>query len=134
MIVEAAKSEDGVSNQYIPDKIVFESTNSLVKKAEDILTSDSFSFQIGKVVTTSVMFLETQQIVSSWSENGYIAVDGETATTLAVAQRFEAEAVSLLTCSDNLALGDNFYEAHEDRELAEESAFERIQNLALQLS
>lgn len=134
LIVQEAKAEDGVSNQYIPNKVIFESTETLVRKAKDILTSESFSFQLGKVVTTSAMFLETEQIVKSWSDNGYIAVDGETATTLAVAQKFGAEAISLLTCSDNLAQGDNFYESHEERELAEEVAFERIQNLALQLS
>jgi purine-nucleoside phosphorylase len=134
LIVQAAKAEEGVSNQYFSDRNIFNSSEVLVKKAEVILTSESFPFQLGNVVTTSAMFLETHKIISSWNHQGYIGVDGETSTTLAVAQKFGAEAISLLTCSDNLALGDNFYETCSDREDSIEVAFERIQNLALQLS
>jgi hypothetical protein len=31
-------------------------------------------------------------------------------------------------------LGDNYYESNENRNAAEEAAFERIQNLALELA
>ncbi len=134
LLVQAAKAEDGVSNQYFPDQVIFKSSDALVAEARKILTSESFPFQIGNVVTTSAMFLETHKTVSLWDKQGYIGVDGETSTTLAVAQKFGAEAISLLTCSDNLALGDNFYETSANRVDLEETAFERIQKLALQLS
>lgn len=134
LIVQAAKAEDGVSNQYSPNQVIFKSSDALVNEAQKILTTESFPFQIGKIVTTSTMFLETHETVNLWNQHGYIGVDGETSTTLAVAQKFGAEAISLLTCSDNLALGDNVYESSDARDALEETAFERIQNLALQLS
>lgn len=134
LIVQSAKAEDGVSNQYFPNQTIFKSSDVLVQSAKEILSSESFPYQVGHVVTTSAMFLETQKIVNQWNQEGYIGVDGETATTLSVAQRFGAEAVSLLTCSDNLALGDNIYESDNDRQNKEATAFERTQKLALQLS
>lgn len=134
LIVSEAKSEDGVATQYFPEQNLFSSTTRLVSEAERVLQAESFPYQIGKLVSTSAMFLETEKTVEAWASEGIIGVDGETATTFAVAQKFGAEAVSLLTCSDNLAMGDNIYEAAEGRFALEEKAFERIQNLALQIA
>lgn len=134
LVVTSAKAEDGVSNQYFSDRSEFASTSTLVENAKRILNSESFPYRTGKVVTTSVMFLETTEIVNSWAKSGCLGVDGETATTLAVAEKFGAEAVSLLTCSDNLAQGDNVFEADSLRSESEELALTRIQNLALELA
>ena len=80
------------------------------------------------------MFLETEQVVKNWQAQNYLGVDGETATTFAEAERYGAESISLLTCSDNIALGDTFYNSDSDRFALEEDAFEKIQNLAWELS
>jgi len=134
LIVQSAMSEDGVSDQYFPDQSEFFSSPALVAEAQKILNAEKFPYQPGKIITTSAMFLETERAVQAWSDKGFIGVDGETATTLAVASKFGAECISLLTCSDNLALGDNYYEVDSKREVAEASAFEKIQNLALRLA
>lgn len=134
LVVQSAKAEDGVSNQYFPEQSIFKSSDVLVERAQQILASELFPFQTGNIVTTSAMFLETQKMIYHWNKEGFIGVDGETAATLSVAQKFDAETISLLTCSDNLALGDNFYESDDERENRVIAAFERIQNLALQLS
>jgi purine-nucleoside phosphorylase len=134
LIVSSAKSEDGVSTQYFPTENEFSSSKGLVSHAVEILKKENFPHQVGKIVSTSAMFLETGDVVKKWNTQGYVGVDGETATTIAVAAKFHAESISLLTCSDNLALGDNYYESNENRNAAEEAAFERIQNLALELA
>jgi purine-nucleoside phosphorylase len=90
--------------------------------------------KIGEVVSTSAMFLETSSIVEQWASEGFIGVDGETATTFAVAKKFGADAVGLLTCSDNLALGHNFWETSDGAEDAEDQAIDHIRELALSLA
>ena len=80
------------------------------------------------------MFLETHKTVAVWADQGFVGVDGETATTLAVAEKFGAEAIALLTCSDNLALGDNVWETGEEAEKAEKDAVDRIHQLAVDLA
>ena len=134
LVVTGAKAEDGVSTQYWPDRNSFSASMALVEKAQFLLTEKSQPYKIGPVVTTSAMFLETEKTVSAWQKDGYWGVDGETATTFAVAEKFGAESISLLTCSDNLALGDTFYNSDVDRFNLEENAFEKIQSLALELS
>jgi purine-nucleoside phosphorylase len=134
LIVTSAKSEDGVATQYYPGQNEFNSSGRLVSIAKEKLSSDKFPFRCGKIVSTSAMFLETQQVISDWQSQGCIAVDGETAATIAVAEKFNAEVISLLTCSDNLVMGDNLYEVDQRRMELEETAFEKIQYLALDLA
>jgi len=134
LVAHSARAEDGVASQYFPNKSVFASSPNLVSKAIEIMKREKFPHQVGNVISTSAMFLETTAVVNKWNEQGYIGVDGETATTLAVASKFNAESISLLTCSDNLALGNTFYDADETRQSLEDKAIERIQNVSLELA
>jgi len=134
LLVKSAKSEDGVSTQYFPNELEFFPGNNLFNKAEMLLKEKKYLYKTGSIVTTSAMFLETQNVVKNWQSNNYIGVDGETATTFAVAQKFGAEAISILTCSDHVALGDTLFNSDDDRSNLEEEAFGKIQNLALALS
>lgn len=115
LVVSSAKSEDGVATQYFPNENEFSSSKGLVSQAVEILKKENFPHQVGKIVSTSAMFLETDDVVKKWNAQGFVGVDGETAATFAVAAKFHAESISLLTCSDNLALGDNYYESNENR-------------------
>jgi len=77
LIVTEAKMEDGVSNAYIPGR-------SSVKADEELITR-AYQYVTGSVLSTSAPFLETEKIVQSWSLDGHIGVDMESAVTLAVA-------------------------------------------------
>lgn len=134
LIVSRAKGEDGVSSAYLPGQMHYEADPTLVSRAETFLDKKHFRYRVGEVVSTSAMFLETSARVEKWASEGLVGVDGETAATFAVARKFRAEAIGLLTCSDNLILGDNFWEMTKEREHAEDTALERIRELALALS
>jgi purine-nucleoside phosphorylase len=134
VLVTSAKAEDGVANQYISGVEEFHSSTLLLSRAEKLITQQNYPYKKGRIVSTSAMFLETSEVVKKWQNEGFIGVDGETATTLAVAQKFNAEAISVLTCSDNLALGDNYYESNTELDEAQDKALEIIQALTLQLA
>lgn len=55
-------------------------------------------------------------MVSKWAQNGFLGVDIERATTLAVAKIFNKKAIGLLNLSDHLIQGDTVYSYTEDRE------------------
>lgn len=134
LVVAEALSEDGVTSQYFPKQNRFQSSESLVEKSVDFLKQRSVPFQVGKVVSTSAMFLETNDLVKFWAEGDLVGVDGETSTTLAIASKFGAESISLLTCSDNLSLGHNLYEQACITEKSQDAALGQIQNLAFELA
>lgn len=113
VVASAVWGDDGVSDQYLPGKKLYYPTSMLVNTVIDYLNSERFAYQKGSIISTSAIFLETYEKAKMWAQQGFIGVDGETATTLAVAEKFNAEAISLLTCSDNLIAGDNLYERNE---------------------
>lgn len=133
LLVESAKAEDGVSSQYFPARNTFGASEKFLSRAESVLRKQNHVFKKGSVVTTSAMFLETEQIVKNWQSQNYLGVDGETATTFAVAEKFGAESISLLTCSDHIGIGDTFFNSDLERALQEEGAFGKIQNVAWEL-
>lgn len=134
LLVDKAYSEDGVSNQYWSDRNIFLPDDLLFRKTQSLLSSQDYPYKIGSIVTTSAMLLETKESISAWQKQGLWGVDGEIATTFAIAEKYNAKAISLLTCSDNLALGDTFYNNDENRLSLEEDAFEKIQNIAFEIA
>ncbi|MGR9522445.1 hypothetical protein ACSS31_01295 [Priestia megaterium] len=58
----------------------------------------------------------------------------ETATTLAIAHKFNKRAVGLLNLSDLLLHGDTVYSYTKDRELIESETDKAIRDVALYLS
>lgn len=89
---------------------------------------------MGSVLTTSSMLLETKEMVSEWSVNGHYGVEMETATTLAVAKKFNKKAIGLLNLSDHIIKGDTLYSYTKDREFIEAKTDEKIRDIALHLS
>jgi uridine phosphorylase len=55
----------------------------------------------GRIYTTSALFAEGEQEIESWYQQGYAAVDMETATTFAVAEYFGMDRLSILYGFDN---------------------------------
>ncbi len=80
------------------------------------------------------MLMETTELVEDWSKKGFIGVDMETATTFAVARKYNRRAVGLLNLSDHLIQGETFYSRIADYEQIEERTDKRIREIALYLS
>lgn len=73
-------------------------------------------------------------MVEDWHNSGYMSVDMETATTLAVARSFGMDAVSMLVVWDELLRGRSFLDPLEpDHQRAFDSAYSDLFAIALQL-
>lgn len=133
-IVAEAGMQDGVSQFYLPNQEVVKANEELVNEAREYCEMKGYSYSIGSVISTSAMLLETYEMVSGWANKGYIGVDMETATTLAIANKFNKKAIGLLNLSDHIIKGDTLYSYTEEREALEIETDEKIRNVALYLS
>ncbi|MCJ7842403.1 uridine phosphorylase [Lederbergia sp. NSJ-179] len=133
-IVTAAVMEDGVSHWYLPNEKTVYADEMLVEKAVKYCEEKNYKYITGTVFSTGAIMAETGGLAKEWANQGYIGVDMETATTFAVAKRFNKKAVSLLNLSDHISKGDTLYSNNEDRGILEERTDERIREIALHLS
>jgi purine-nucleoside phosphorylase len=133
-IVNEAEMQDGVSHFYLPENNLVKSDERLVNFAIDYCEKKGYKYVVGSVHSTSAMFLETPEMIKEWSLNGHMGVDMETATTLAVAKKFNKKAIGLLNLSDHLIQGDTLYSYIEERELIEAETDKKIKDLALYLT
>ncbi|QDP41061.1 phosphorylase family protein [Radiobacillus deserti] len=134
LIVTAAEMKDGVSNWYLPSSNIVQSDPILVDAAVKFCEEKGYKYKKGTIFTTGAIMVETEKMVQDWAANGHVAVDMETATTLAVASYFNKQAIAILNLSDHLIKGDTFYHENRDREKIEDETDQKIKELALHLA
>jgi uridine phosphorylase len=98
---------DGVTGIYT-DEPEIPSSASWSDRVEAALTSRSIRVHRGPTVTWPTLFNQPLEQVRHWQDEGRLAVDMETATTFAVAARFDVPAVSMLVAWDELQSGRTF--------------------------
>jgi purine-nucleoside phosphorylase len=125
---------DGVSHWYLPNQQTVQSDRELIEAAVSFCKDKGYSYVTGTVFTTGAIMVETREMVQEWAKHGHIGVDMETATTLAVAAKFNKKAIGLLNLSDHIIKGDTFYSPNEIREEVKKKTDEKIRELALYLS
>lgn len=133
-IVTQAEMQDGVSHWYLPNQTIVKADENLVNTAIEYCEKKCYSYSTGSVISTSAMLLETLEMINGWASNGHVGVDMETATTLAIAKKFNKRAIGLLNLSDHLIQGDSLYSYTKEREELEAETDEKIRDLALYLS
>ncbi|MDL0434307.1 MULTISPECIES: uridine phosphorylase [unclassified Niallia] len=133
LIVTEAKMDDGVSAAYLPGCETVTSDEELAMRAIEFCQKKNYKYVTGSVLSVSTPYLETEKMVLAWSTAGHLGVDMESAVTLAVANKFNKKAVSLLNLSDHLLKGDTFYSYSKEREAKEAEIDERIRDIALYL-
>ena len=89
-----------------------------VAHAQDWLTQRGHTTYTGAHLTWPSLFAQDAALVQSWHEAGYLAVDMETATTLAVSRYFGMAALSMLVVWDDLTRGRSFLGSIERRRVA----------------
>ncbi|MBO8171744.1 MAG: uridine phosphorylase [Bacillaceae bacterium] len=134
LIVTAAEMGDGVSHWYLKEEKIVKSDRELVEAAINFCEEKGYRYTTGTVFTTSAIMMETRDVVQKWAEKGHIGVDMETATTLAVARRFNKKAVGILNLSDHIITGDTFYSSNGKRDEIKKKTDDRIRELALYLA
>jgi purine-nucleoside phosphorylase len=91
-----------------------------VEQAAAMLAARAIAVHQGPSVTWPTLFNQPLARVDEWHRDGYLGVDMETATTLAVARSFQIDAVSMLVAWDELRSGRSFLDPLPE---AEASAF-----------
>lgn len=88
----------------------------------------------GLHLTTSSLFMQPEDAVTRWQENGYLGVDMETSAVYSAARHFGMEAVSLLFAWDELLRGRTWNDPFpEDERLRQEEANAATFKVALSL-
>jgi purine-nucleoside phosphorylase len=134
LIVTGAYMEDGVSHWYMPNEKMVYADSELVDAGILYCEEKGYSYKTGTVFSTSAMLMETSGMVKDWTNEGHLGVDMETATTFAVAKKFDKKAIGLLNLSDHIISGDTFYSRHKNYEELEDETDRRIRELALYLA
>ena len=99
-----ARCGEGASQYYLPGKPEIEASSDLIS---NIPVASKVFVHKGPIWTTSALLAEGIAEVNSWRDQGYIAVDMETASTFAVAEYFGMQRISLLFVFDNPCQGDH---------------------------
>lgn len=133
-IVTEAGMQDGVSQWYLPGQHLVKADETLVDETINYCEKKGYGYSVGRIMSTSVMLLETIDTVKDWASNGFLGVDMETATTLSIARKFNKKAIGLMNLSDHLIHGDTLYSYTKEREEIEAETDEKIRDVAMHLS
>jgi purine-nucleoside phosphorylase len=132
-IADRAYCGEGAAQYYKPDgKWVAGSLGLLQSRTLSGLSTGDY--RTGAIYTTAALLAEGEKDVEQWFQEGFAAVDMETAATYAVAEHFGMDRLSILYAFDNprrrehLLLSDS---AKDDRRAA---ANARMKELALNLA
>lgn len=105
---------EGAAKYYLPDKHKFNASPDMQRQAAKLVRS-SWPYHTGVVFTTSALLAEGKPEMEGWREDGYVAVDMESATTFAVAKSFGMKRLALLFVFDNPLYGDSLVDTDEER-------------------
>lgn len=100
----------------------------LFKKAIRIAEEKSIPIKAGNVLTSDTFYADDFYDYRLWAEFGVLCVEMETAALYTVAAKYNVDALSILTISDNLVTGQRT--TAEERE----TSFKDMINIALQLA
>lgn len=133
VVPDEAVCEEGIARIYgAGESVVADAGWS--DRARAVLTDRGHTAHGGKHLTWYSLFAQNAVMVEEWHSAGYVSVDMETATTLAVARHFGMHAVSMLVVWDELLRGRSFLDPLEpDHQTAFDSAYSDLFAVALQL-
>jgi len=133
IVPDDAACEEGVARIYGSGDLV-QSDPQVSDTARAFLANRDHVVHGGTNLTWFSIFAQSGGMVEEWHEAGYLSVDMETATTLAVAQHFGMAAVSMLVVWDELMRGRSFLDPLEPAHQAEfDRSYEAIFAAALDL-
>jgi uridine phosphorylase len=121
---------DGVAPHYVASGLIASSEPWSVRAAEE-LERRGIRTQPGPSVTWPTLFNQPVARVREWQDEGYLGVDMETATTLAVAAYFGVAAISMLVAWDEVLSGRSFLDPLPDDQAA---AFARSEDAIFEVA
>ena len=133
VVPDEAICSEGIARLYGAGESVGADTRWSAR-ARSVLTERGHQTHGGTHLTWHSIFAQNGSMVEAWHAAGYVSVDMETATTLAVAQSFGVPAVAMLGVWDELLLGRSFLDPlAANHQRAFDSAYSDLFAVALQL-
>jgi uridine phosphorylase len=90
--------------------------------------------RVGAIYTTGALLAEGMDDVERWFQEGFAAVDMETATTYAVAEHFGMERLSLLYAFDNPRQREHLLLSDADKDVRRAAGNARMRELVFDLA
>lgn len=133
VVPDQAVCEEGVARMYgSGDRVQADPQWS--ERARARLTKRDHIVHGGTHLTWYSIFAQDGRMVEIWHEAGYLSVDMETATTLAVARHFDMAAVAMLVVWDELLRGRSFLDPLTScQQLEFDRSYEAVFAAALEL-
>jgi purine-nucleoside phosphorylase len=78
---------------------------SLLQAACDAAKARSIPVKVGSILSTDLFYHDDPDYWRLWADHGILALEMETAAIYTLAAKFQANALSILTVSDNLCTG-----------------------------
>ena len=131
-VAERAYCGEGAAQYYKPDgKWVVGSIRLLQSKT--LARLNGGDYHLGSIYTTAALFAESAKDVEQWFQEGFAAVDLETAATYAVAEHFGMERLAILFAFDNPRRQEHLLLSDAEKDARRSAADERLKRLALEL-
>ena len=132
-IAERAYCGEGAAQYYKRDgKWVTGSVGLLQCKA--FAGMHDGDYRLGSIYTTAALFAESATDVEQWFQEGFAAVDMETAATYAVAEHFGMERLAILYAFDNPRRQEHVLLCDAVKDARRAAADGRMKRLALELA
>jgi uridine phosphorylase len=119
VIATEAGCGEGAVECYLPGTTSLRGSERLVSQAG--AAAGDFPCHIGPIWTTAALLAEGMADLQRWQDDGYLAVDMETASTFGVAEWAGMDRVSILSVFDNPLKGDHLGLEAVDKEAAREA-------------
>lgn len=132
-IADPAYCGEGAAQYYKTDgKWVTASESLLRSQTLSALTHEDY--RLGSIYSTAALFAEGERDIEQWFQDGFAAVDLETAATYAVAEYFGMERLSILYGFDNPRCREHLLLSDAAKDVRRAEANVRMINLALELA
>jgi uridine phosphorylase len=103
LVPVAAKREEGTSYHYLPPSDTVEQSIESILALENTFNELGKEYEKGKIWTTDAIYRETPAKLEKLQKMGYIGVDMELASLLAMAKFREIKFAGFLIADDNIA-------------------------------
>jgi purine-nucleoside phosphorylase len=132
-VAERAYCGEGAAQYYKPGA-VWVTANSELLQSRTLSALQSHEYRRGAIYTTAALFAEGMDDVERWFQDGFAAVDMETAATYAVAEFFGMRRLALLYAFDNPRQSEHLLLSDKDKDERRAAADDRMRQLALELA
>jgi purine-nucleoside phosphorylase len=133
ILASRAYCGEGAAQYYKSDgKWVAASAGLLQSKTLTALNEKDY--RLGSIYTTAALFAEGEKDIEQWFQQGFAAVDLETAATYAVAEHFGMERLAMLYAFDNPRCREHLLLSDTAKDVRRSAANARMISLALDLA